>query len=225
MARTRSIKPEFWSDEKLASISRDARLTFIGLWTASDDYGVVKGHPVWLKAQVFPYDEITTGTFQRWITELETVGVIVPFTHHKEKYYFIKSFQTHQKISHPSPAKNPTVPESIRNGSGKIPVETETETETSTAFSDCIPEGNQKILFDFKTGEFLNLNGKAEFWQKAYPAINVLSEIKKAAAWLIANPKNKKSDYPRFLNAWLSRAQDRAPKVANNDGPFKSTYS
>jgi len=58
MARIRTIKPEFWDDEKLSLVSRDARLTFIGMWTFSDDYGVVKGASVWLKSKIFPYDNI-----------------------------------------------------------------------------------------------------------------------------------------------------------------------
>jgi hypothetical protein len=46
------IKPEFWSDEKLAALSLQARLIYIGLWNLSDDYGVVKGHPLcWLEAK------------------------------------------------------------------------------------------------------------------------------------------------------------------------------
>lgn len=56
MARSRMIKPEFWDDEKLASISRDARLTFIGLWNHSDDFAVVKGHASWLKNKIFSYN-------------------------------------------------------------------------------------------------------------------------------------------------------------------------
>ncbi len=67
MARTRSIKPEFWNDEKLATIPRDARLTFVGTWTAADDYGVVKGHPLWLKNQIFPYDNISDKIFNGWL--------------------------------------------------------------------------------------------------------------------------------------------------------------
>ncbi len=52
MARTRMIKPEFWSDEKLAALSLQVRLIYIGLWNLSDDYGVVKGHPLcWLEAK------------------------------------------------------------------------------------------------------------------------------------------------------------------------------
>ena len=68
MARSRILKPEFWSDEKLALVPREARLTFAGLWTCSDDYGVTKGHPAWLKAQIFPYDiDLTVADFQKWL--------------------------------------------------------------------------------------------------------------------------------------------------------------
>lgn len=49
-------------------------------------------------------------------------------------------------------------------------------------------------------------------WNKAYPALSLDAELSKAAAWIIANPKNKKSNYARFLTNWLSNAQDRAPK-------------
>ena len=48
-------------------------------------------------------------------------------------------------------------------------------------------------------------------WATAYPALEVDTELAKAAAWIIANPSNKKSNYARFLTNWLSRAQDRAP--------------
>ena len=73
------IKPEFWSDEKLAKLSRDARLVFIGCWVTSDDYGVTKGHPQWLKNQIFPYDDIELSVFITWLTELEKDGMIIPF--------------------------------------------------------------------------------------------------------------------------------------------------
>ena len=47
--------------------------------------------------------------------------------------------------------------------------------------------------------------------QELYQAIDVHEEIRKAKAWLISNPKNGKKDWKRFLNGWLSRAQDKAP--------------
>ena len=39
MPRNRMLKAEFWDDEKLAKISLQARLTYIGLWTLGP-YGV-----------------------------------------------------------------------------------------------------------------------------------------------------------------------------------------
>ncbi len=57
---------------------------------------------------------------------------------------------------------------------------------------------------------------------EAYPAVNVPTEIAKAEAWLIANPANAKRDGDRYLNLWLSRAQERAPRVAGS-GPTAPT--
>ncbi len=43
MARIRSIKPEFPQSESMGNVSRDARLTFIQLWTLADDSGRLRG--------------------------------------------------------------------------------------------------------------------------------------------------------------------------------------
>ena len=85
MARSRMIRPEFWDDEKLAlQTSRDARLTFIGLWNHSDDYGVVKGNVTWLKNHIFPYeDSLSIQKFTGWLTELEFGAWIIPFNGNK----------------------------------------------------------------------------------------------------------------------------------------------
>jgi uncharacterized protein YdaU (DUF1376 family) len=58
-------------------------------------------------------------------------------------------------------------------------------------------------------------------WSDAYPAVNVKTELAKAASWLHANPKNRKSQYTRFLVNWLSRAQDRAPAAGAKQGVAK----
>lgn len=54
-------------------------------------------------------------------------------------------------------------------------------------------------------------------WSEAYPAIDVLDEIRRARVWLDANPKNRKTKtgMTRFLVNWLSRAQDKAPRAPN----------
>lgn len=61
-------------------------------------------------------------------------------------------------------------------------------------------------------------------WDKAYPAVNIDGELAKAAAWITANPRNRKSNYARFLTNWLTKAQDRAPRLngfnGHSDNPF-----
>jgi hypothetical protein len=119
------IKPEFWDDEKLATVSRDARLLFVGLWSNSDDYGVVKGHPAWLKNRIFPYDEIPLDIFEGWLAELSAIRVIVPFLHNGERYCHIRNFRRHQTINRPSGARNPAPPETSKDDGGapEIPPE------------------------------------------------------------------------------------------------------
>ncbi len=147
MARSRMVKPEFWSDEKLAKVSRDARLTYIGLWSCSDDYGVTKGNAAWLKSQIFPYDDIGACSFTQWLKELEGEKRIVSFNHHGENYYYLPTFRLHQRVDRPSRQRNPEPPEDLLaggsrdcregsrgcgEGSRQCSDETETETEAET---------------------------------------------------------------------------------------------
>jgi hypothetical protein len=92
--------------------------------------------------------------------------------------------------------------------------ETETETETET-----YPVSHEKIVFDGSS--FQNINGQLMVWKDAYPAIDVEAEIRRAAAWLVSNPKNRKKQLERFINGWLSRAQERAPRVPTSSGVMR----
>ena len=117
MPRNRMIKTEFWNDEKLATVSRDARLTFIALWNLSDDYGSVRGHPLWLKNTIYPYDEIKPVDFKKWLDELENIHVITPYDGEGERFYYIRGFTKHQVISHPSLFRNPSPPVTLTEDS------------------------------------------------------------------------------------------------------------
>jgi hypothetical protein len=299
MARSRILKPEFWSDEKLAKVPREARLTFAGLWTCSDDYGVTKGHPAWLKAQIFPYDiDLTLAEFQKWLADLEMVGVIIPFTADGESFFYIRNFSDHQRVDRPSKMRNPPCPPDIlakhsrayreslvpdsEKSSDETETETERETENTTATDrghvpdaragtvtgspkeavavpgtnvspeaeDCPPlqedigqedktdlpadagrhqpkpmervssPAQRKIEFDYETGHFRHvLSELVEKWQQAYPAVDVLSELRRMETWATANPVHRKSNWQRFIVNWLAMSQDRARKGASDTGP------
>jgi hypothetical protein len=48
-------------------------------------------------------------------------------------------------------------------------------------------------------------------WQKTYPAVDLFAELAKMESWLDANPSKRKTSkgIKRFVNSWLSRAQDK----------------
>lgn len=69
------------------------------------------------------------------------------------------------------------------------------------------------VAFDAATGHFRIPDLLMEQWRGAYPALSLDLELSRASSWLISNPKNRKSNYARFLTNWLTKAQDRAPRV------------
>ena len=108
MARIRTIKPEFWTDEKIGILKRDERLLFIGMWNLADDQGVVKSNPAYLKGQLFSYDEdLRIASMNNWLSSLMKAQLIIPFTFNGEGYYLIRSFNEHQLINRPSKPKFP----------------------------------------------------------------------------------------------------------------------
>ena len=74
---------------------------------------------------------------------------------------------------------------------------------------------NSKISFDYETGKFTNVTDiHVEKWRDAYPAVDVLIELRQMEIWADANRKNRKSDWQRFIINWLKRSQDKARPTA-----------
>jgi hypothetical protein len=107
MPRIRTIKPEFPQSESMGRVSRDARLTFIQLWTLADDSGRLRGNSRMLASLLFPYDDDAPSLIDGWLSELEREGCIVRYRHASDTYVAIAKWLSHQKIDKPSPSKNP----------------------------------------------------------------------------------------------------------------------
>ena len=102
MARIRTIKPEFWEDEKLAKLPIHARLLFIGTWNFADDNGVLLANPVLMKSHIFPYEDIGISTISEWIDMLVENGMLIRTTYNGKDYLVIRKFLIHQKINRKS---------------------------------------------------------------------------------------------------------------------------
>lgn len=110
MARIRTVKPEFWEDETIGTLSRDARLLFISTFNMADDEGLLRWTVAYVKAQAFLYDE-DLGALRvgELMTELTTAGVVFPYRGGKaqQQLGMIVNFHRHQRVNRPQPSKLP----------------------------------------------------------------------------------------------------------------------
>ena len=105
MARIRTIKPEFWSDDTITECSLSARLLFIGIWNFADDAGNLDRSSKQIKARVFPNDNVDC---EPLLQELLQHGLLTEYSVNDRKYLHIPGFSEHQVINRPS---KPVVPQ------------------------------------------------------------------------------------------------------------------
>lgn len=100
MARMRSVKPEYWTDEDLAlAVSRDARLLYVALWNLADEHSRLRGNPNYIKGQVFPYDDdLTPEAIDALIGELASAGKVHRYRVGKGQYLFLPNLARHQRL-------------------------------------------------------------------------------------------------------------------------------
>ena len=107
MARIRTIKPEFWANEKVMACSRASRLLFIGLWNFADDTGRLRDSSKSIKAQIFPGDDdLNSEIIRGMVDELSSNGLLMKYEVNGEAFLEITGWN-HQRIDKPQASKCP----------------------------------------------------------------------------------------------------------------------
>jgi hypothetical protein len=109
MARIRTIKPEFWQDEKLAPLSPIARLVFLGLISMADDAGRVVDNVKSIDGFVFPH---TNDTSREALDTLARLSRIQRYQAQSgQRLIQILNWTRHQKVDKPSKHLLPPPPD------------------------------------------------------------------------------------------------------------------
>lgn len=214
MARSRNIKPSFFTNDKLAEVDPLGRLLFAGLWTLADRRGRLEDRPKKIKAEILPYDSCDSNSL---LNELVSGGFIVRYEANGTRFIQIVAFEKHQN-PHVKEAES-TIPAPGEHGASTG------KTGTSHADSlNLIPDSPKQKPIASRDSRVPQVAWSEAGFQipplvklgfnSAYPAADIDGEIAKAHAWVLANPKNRKSNWGRFLNSWLQKAQDKAPRVS-----------
>jgi len=105
MARIRALKPDFFKDEDLATLPFEARLLYQGLWCFADKEGRLEYRPKYIKAEIFPYDNVDIEKLlnllcQPNIQDRQKKVFIRIYTVDERKYIDIPEFLKHQSPHH-----------------------------------------------------------------------------------------------------------------------------
>ncbi len=212
MARIRTVKPDFWTSEDIAAVSRNARLLFIGLLNHADDVGNGPASARGLKMKVFPGDaDVTPAKIETWMQELdqELIGL---YDAEGKQYYHVMKWH-HQKISNPQKPKFPSFTERSRNG----PVTLAPDSRDSIVgkVEDSAKKSAHKVVDFYLTFKKRRLQGPMLVtFDKFWKAFNYKKDRAKAAdAWLdIDWPEDREAKnvlFGKILSATKAEASDR----------------
>lgn len=149
------------------------------------------------------------------LKHLETTGEVAVNRHSKFSVVTIKNYNLYQSDG----IVNGSQAASNRQTSGKqVATIEEVKKVRSKESNNNIPSAPDdkspcagSFLLNDGTSYEITENDVDKF-QQLYPGIDVRQEIRNITGWCISNPKNRKTraGAKRFLNGWLSRAQNSA---------------
>lgn len=236
MARIRSIKPEFFTSEQVATCSPTARLLFIGLWCFCDDGGIHPYSVKRIKMEVFPGDDFDEEYIDSLLAELMSARLLRSYVVAGQRFVIVTGWH-HQRIDkpnrkYPPPPNEASFDDHSQNGIGTV--SERLPPDGSRVESSRVESNGKEGSRDFsgepedpaspqppvdvaafpcvgKVSQWTLLQPKLDEWQSCFPALDVLGEVRKARQWLLDNPGRRKTanGMTRFLFGWLERSQNR----------------
>lgn len=116
MARMRTLKPGFFSNDLLAEMPPVTRLLFAGLWCIADREGRLEDRPKRIKAEVLPYDNVNV---DRLLDDLALRGFILRFESQESRFIQVLAFAKHQNPHVREPAS--TIPAPGEHSASPMP--------------------------------------------------------------------------------------------------------
>lgn len=207
----RLLKEGIVDSDKINGLSAEAEVTFYRLLVVSDDLGRMDARTAIVRARCFPLKESSNllTKIEIWLEELAKAGLIVRYQVDGAPYLAIVNWDQRVRSNGKYPAPPDTPPQPLDSSPPSIDGQLPAGGGLGLGMGKGMGASNENKV-SFNAGAWTVPDLLKTQWGQAYPAIDVDGEMQKAAAWLLSNPKNLKSNYAKFLNGWFSRAQDKA---------------
>jgi len=114
MARARTLRHGFFTNDDLAELAPMVRLLFAGLWTIADREGRLLDRPKKIRAEILPYDDLDVSVA---LDQLAASGFLVRYEVDGVRAIAITHWRKHQR-PHPREEQSqipaPSVPDTVR---------------------------------------------------------------------------------------------------------------
>ncbi len=212
MPRIRSIKPDFWADDKLGPLDPLTRLVFLGLISLADDAGRLIDAAKLLDGQLFPFTDDTCSVALERLAEL---GVVVRYASPSgQRLIQIVNWSRHQKIDRPNrqTLPGPAAQDEAHNHD-TISRRTIDEDSTSTRRSVDEPSSGDGMGWDG--------DGMGRDAQRARSREDdVENRVDKRAPLSIHDAERTPTDMPPLEQSAAMQALVRGPPVASGIAKF-----
>lgn len=212
MARIRTIKPTFWTDEDMAEISESACLLAIGLLNYADDEGYFNANPKLIKAAIFPIRE-TSSSIPVLLQELSNCGYISLFSAQNGKHFgLINNFTKHQVVNKKTPSKIKEMnllPYDYGSDTVGLPLGKEGKGSIKTTLCNAregnLPDVDNAILNDRVPAGGFSVDGKFVMFDEWGPDSDFL---RKSAFWgcTLTEPV-KPTELAEFITYWKAEGK------------------
>lgn len=106
----RMLDSAIFQNEKFGVMPPMARLLAIGVINQADDQGRGKAHPVYLRSQIFPYDDVTPAQVSTWLTLIAQNETVILYSADSKDYYQVVNWWKYQSHQYAMPSQFPKPP-------------------------------------------------------------------------------------------------------------------
>lgn len=184
-----------------------------------DDFGRYYATPMLLRAAAYPLqlDKVSDQDVGKWLGETRKAGLVGVYESGGESYLELLNFGQQiraKKSKFPNPGESATQTlSSCLADAEQLLTKNENENENEVSVE---PQGSPPPVPVLE----LPLVGGAQMpvtevmvreWGSAFPAVDVLQQLREMRAWCLANPTKCKTarGAPGFIVRWLAKEQDR----------------
>lgn len=94
-------------NEKFASMPVMARMLVVGMVVTADDQGRGKAHPVFLRSQIFPYEDVPQADIEQWLALASKNETVLIYSVDGKDYYQFVNWWTYQSHQYAMPSQFP----------------------------------------------------------------------------------------------------------------------